>query len=239
MQTNDPMFEDVKNYFSFVLRGSFANLDGMTLSKIYYMFLSGIELISQSGRCSKTLPIGLEYCYAMHTFFGRPAPPWEGDPFIKIRFTGEHIKELLVAAKTKLSAWMAAKELALRLQQQKDPIPTELQSFLIETDERTMPKRQRGRHSHEKLFRDFHIVILLNSADDTGLSITRNPDPMYGKEHSRCDAMKLALESVGISLSYEAIRSIWYKREQLKSIFQEFPSPFNLLLDKGLSVLNK
>ncbi|MGE4574699.1 MULTISPECIES: hypothetical protein [Parachlamydia] len=238
MRTNDPVFEEVKNYFSFALRGAFAGLDGMTLSKIYFMFLSGIELISQSGRCCKILPIGLEYCYAMHTFFGRPAPPWE-DPYVKIRFTGEHVKELLVAAKTKISAWMAAKELAARLQQQKDPIPIELQSFLIEMDEKTMPKRQRGRHSHEKLFRDFHIVILLNSVYDTHLPITRNPDLMYGKENSRCDAMKLALESVGISLSYEAIRSIWYKREKHRSIFQEFPSPLKLLLDKDLSVLNK
>lgn len=238
MQTNDLVFEDVKNYFSFCLRGAFAGLDGMTLTKIYYMFLSGIELISQSGRCSKTLPIGLEYCFAMHTFFDRPAPPWE-DPYVKIRFTGEHIKELLIAAKTKIPAWMAAKELAVRLQQQKDPIPIELQSFLIEANEKTMPKRQRGRHSHEKLFRDFHIATLLDSVEDTGIPITRNPDPMYAKENSRCDAMKLALESIGISLSYEAIRSIWYKREQHKSIFQEFPSPFKLLLDKGLSVLNK
>ena len=101
MQTNDPVFEDIKNYFSFVLRGSFAGLDGVTLSKIYYMFLTGIELISQRGRCCKILPVGLYYCYAMHTFFGRSAPPWEEDPFIRLRFTGERVKELLVAAKTK------------------------------------------------------------------------------------------------------------------------------------------
>lgn len=238
MEPNNPVFEEVKKYFSFMLRGSFVNLDGMTLSKIYYMFLSGIELIQQSGRCTKTLPIGLEYCYAMHTFFDRPAPPWE-DPYVKIRFTGEHIKELLIEAKTKIPAWMAAKELAVRLQQQKDPIPIELQSFLIEANEKSIPKRQRGRHFHEKLFRDYNIALLLDSVEDTGISITRNPDPVYGKENSRCDAMKLALESIGISLSYEAIRSIWYKREQHMRIFQEFPSPLKLLLNKGLSVLNK
>lgn len=239
MQTNDPVFEDIKNYFSFVLRGSFAGLDGVTLSKIYYMFLTGIELISQRGRCCKILPVGLHYCYAMHTFFGRSAPPWEEDPFIRLRFTGEHVKELLVAAKTKIPAWLAAKELAARLQQQKDSIPIELQLFLIEANEKTMPKRQRGRHVYEKLFRDFHVALLVDSVEDTGIPITRNPDPMYAKENSRCDAMKLALESVGITLSYEAIRSIWYKREQHKSIFQELSSPFKLLLDKGLSVLNK
>lgn len=174
----------------------------------------------------------------MHTFFGRSAPPWEEDPFIKIRFTGEHVKELLIAAKINLPAWMAAKELAGRLLEQKNQIPDDLQSFLVEMD-RKMPKAKKGRNSHEKLFRDFHIVLLLNSVEDSGLPVTRNPDPMYAKENSRCDAMKLALESIGISLSYEAIRSIWYKKEKLKNVFKEFPSPFNPLKNNNLSVLNK
>ena len=228
MQTNDPVFENVKNYFSFALRGAFVGLDGITLSKIYYMFLSGIELISRSGECRKVLPIGLGYCYAMQAYFGFSAPPWEEDPFIKIRFTGKHIKELLHAAKTDTAAWQAAKELASRLQKQNDPIPYELLSFLIEADEKTMPKIKRGRSSHEKLFRNFHIILLLESVDDTDLPLTRNPDPMYDKENSRCDAMKHALEEVGISLSYEAIRSIYYKRNESKALFQNFPSPIRL-----------
>lgn len=229
MQANDPVFEDVKNYFCFALRGAFAGLDGMDLTKIYFMFLSGIELISRSGHCSKVLPIGMDYCYAMHVFFDRPAPPWDEDPFVKIRFTGEHIEELLRAAKTNIAAWMAAKELARRLHQQKDSIPNNLQTFLVEMDERAMPKPERGRRFHEKLFRNFHIALLLESVNDSGLPLARNPDPIYDKENSLCDAMKQALEEIGISLSYEAVRSVWYKRKKLKAIFQDFPSPLDLL----------
>lgn len=235
METNDSIFEEVKNYFSFCLRGSFAGLDGMTLTKIYYMFLTGIELISQSGQRRKILPIGLYYCYAMHTYFGRPAPLWEEDPFIKMRFTGEHVTELLLAAKTKLPAWMAARELAAKLLEQKDHIPYELQLLLV--DEKSKPKRQQGRDFYDKLFRDFQIVLLLQSVEDSGLCIDRNP--YASKENSLCDAMQLALKSIGILRSYEAIRSIWYKRQQHKSIFKEFPSPFDLLITSDLSVLNK
>jgi hypothetical protein len=77
----------------------------------------------------------------------------------------------------------------------------------------------------------------MQSVEDSGLSIDRNT--YASKENSLCDAMRLALKSIGILRSYEAIRSIWYKREQLKSIFQEFPSPFNVLINSDFSVLNK
>ena len=239
MQTNDPVFEDVKNYFSFALRGAFVDLDGMELTKIYYMFLTGIELTTKNGHCRIALPIGMDYFYAMHVFLGYPAPPWEEDPFIKIRFTGEHIEELLHEAKIKISAWMAARELAIRLLEQEDPVPEGLRSFLVDINGKTKPKRNRGRHFHDNFFRDYHIVLLLSSVDDTHLPITRNPDPMYKQENSLCDAMKRALESIGVLLSYAAIRSIWYKRETLKKVFQEFPSPFNLLINSNMVVLNK
>lgn len=227
MQTNDPVFEDIKNYFSFVLRGSFVGLDGMTLTKIYFMFLSGIELISRSGRCCKVLPIGMHYCCAMHVFFDRPAPPWDEDPFVKIRFTGEHIEELLQAAKTNVVALMAAKELAQRLLKQKDHVPEKLLTFLIDIDLKSKPRRKRGKHFYETFFRDFQIVLLLASVNDTGLSITRNPDPLYKSKNSLCDAMRLALEAIGIPLSFETIRSIWHKKEQLKRVFKDFPSCLN------------
>ena len=222
MQANDPVFEDVKKYFSFALQGAFVVLDGMTLSKIYFMFLSGIELISQSGCRCKVLPIGIHYCYAMHVFFDHPAPPWSEDPFVKIRFTGEHIEGLLRAAKTNVAAWMAAKELAKKLLEQKDHVPEELLSLLMDIDLKNKPKRQRGKHFYETFFRDFQIVLLLESINDTGLSITRNPDPLYKSKNSLCDAMRLALESRGIPLSFETIRSIWHKRNQLKRVFQYF-----------------
>lgn len=227
MQTNDPVFEDVKNYFSFALRGAFVGLDGITLSKIYFMFLSGIELISQSGQHCKVLPIGMHYCFAMHVFFDRPAPPWEKDPFVKIRFTGEHVEELLCAAKTNIAAWMAAKELAQKLLEQNGYLPEKLLSFLLDIDQKSKPRRQRGKHFYETFFRDFQIVLLLSSVNDTGLSITRNPDPLYKSKNSLCDAMRLALESIGIPLSFETIRSIWNKRDELKRIFQDFPSCLN------------
>lgn len=224
MQTNDSVFEEVKNYFSFALRGAFVGLDGMTLSKIYFMFLSGIELISQSGSCCKVLPIGMHYCYAMHVYFDRPSPPWNEDPFVKIRFTGKHIEELLHAAKTNIAAWMAARELAKRLIDQKDQVPQELLSLLMDTDLKNKPKRMPGKHFYKTFFRDFQVVLLLESVNDTGIPITRNPDPLYKREDSLCDAMRLALKPVGIPLSFEAIRSIWHRRENLKRIFQNFPS---------------
>jgi hypothetical protein len=59
METNNDAFEDVKNYFSFSLRGAFVGLDGIILSKIYFLFLTGVELTSKTGRCCKVLPIGL------------------------------------------------------------------------------------------------------------------------------------------------------------------------------------
>lgn len=194
-------------------------LDGLILSKYLYMFMTGIEMETKSGAVSKPPPIGPFLGWMIKVYQGGCAPSDGVDPYVKIRFTGEFLDDLVKEAQSNDIAWQAAKELGGWFLKFDNSVPCTLHSFLVEEK----PERKQGRHPLEKFHRDLCIVMLLNGIVKAGFKpVSRNPDHVYENFFSLCDVMERALHLLPINISFAGIRAIWRKRKQLARYLPEF-----------------
>lgn len=224
MQNDEETRKILSHIFASELRDLSLHLDGMILSKYLYMLSTGVEMTTRGGKVTKPPPtIGPFLGWMIKVFEGGCAPEYARDPFEKIRFTGEFLDDLLKDAQSIDVARTAARELTAIFLKQDKNIPEKLHPFLFDVLGNDQPKRKRGRHPLENLHRDVCIVMLLIAIEKMGYKpITRNTDPIYGNTRSLCDVMEAALNSLGIRLSYEAIKAIWRRRNELKKHVPEF-----------------
>jgi hypothetical protein len=194
-------------------------LDGLMLSKYLYMFKTGVEMVTKSGAVSKPPPIGPFLGWMIKVYQGEYAPSDGIDPYVKIRFTGEFLNDLVKEAQSSDIAWQAAKELGGWFLRFENSVPCILHSFLVGEK----PERKQGRHPLEKLHRDLCVVMLLNGIVNAGFQpVSRNPDPIYKNSFSLCDVMERALQLLPINISFDGVRAIWTKRKQLSQYLPEF-----------------
>lgn len=209
------------------------HLDEIIVSKLLYMFWTGVEVTSHDGKISYPYPLGPFLGWLIEILNQEESPykkiPGDTNPFVKMRFTGNDLSHLLQQAKHNAIAWDAAKSLAVKINDQKDELPKELNEFILKTLTSNGPPKKRGPSLMKKLHRDSCIIMLITEFERIGfLYPTKNSSDSDAL--SLCGAVAEALEELGIPIGYNAVKSIWDKRE----LFQRHLPSFRIdVSEKG------
>lgn len=203
------------------------HLDEITVIKFLYMFWTGVEVTDKNGKISKIYPLGPFVGWLIEIINKEESPykkiPGYINPIAKMRFTGKHVSDLLQQAEYNSVAWDAAKELAVKIKAQNDELPKELNEFIYKALTSKGPKRKSGQHPVKKLHRNYCIIMLILEFERIGF-LYPTKSSSDSDTLSLCDAVSEALHELEKShsnkeskpIGYEAVKSIWDKREQFQ-----------------------
>ncbi|MEI8125746.1 MAG: hypothetical protein WCG42_08330 [Parachlamydiaceae bacterium] len=215
-------YQLVKNFITHQFQNLLQiHLEDLVLSKLLYIFWTGVEATTKDGKTYEVCPIG-DHLNWMIEIFSKKESPYKkikGDenPFVKLRFTGKSLTHLLQQANHDSIAWDAAKILAAIMLTQDNKLPKGLQDFVTKALLSEGPAQKRGQNPIKKLHRDSCIVMLVAEFEKNGF-LPATKCSAFSSTLSICDAVVEAFSELGISLSYEAVKSIWDKRKSLKHI---------------------
>lgn len=195
-------YEQAKRLISKKLHAELYQPYGMERYKIVLMLRTGIEVTTEKGRNYKPLPLGINLEWLIKTLCGKKSP------FVKIRFTGKRASNLVELAKNDPIAWDATKELAVKILEQEDPLPTELRQFTIGVLRGSERPKKQGRYRAENLYRDQCVADAIYTLNECGFTpLTKNSNE--SENNSACHVVVEALAKLGDMISYDAVKSIW------------------------------
>jgi hypothetical protein len=189
------------------------------LEKYIFLLSTGVRATDKKGNVHYPPPIGPALTWSIAALLGKESP------FVKIHFTAERLDPLLVVAKDNLTAWNAAEELAIKIREQKEALPTKLENLIFDSIKGKKPKRSVGRKCMEKQYRNLCIIMLLSSLKKMENTTTIMRSSEYGGNHSFCDFISAIIKTICKKeehISYEGVKNIWRKRKTLKKSIPGF-----------------
>lgn len=178
------------------------DVDGINQYIMVLMLRTGVEVKTKGGRTQTTYPIGINLQWLIAYLKGDPSP------YQSLRFTGrrsDNLNNLIALAKEDFYAWKALHQLIDKFNEQNDPLPEQLYTFLRHN--KTKPKK-RFRFA-KNLYRDrfisecFCFLKKCNFFPFTKSSSDSEPN-------SACHIIAKSLTENGISIDYEGVKSIQY-----------------------------
>jgi hypothetical protein len=213
-------YEMIKLFLQHELRGMLVSSDYQSLSKQIYMYATGVELITESGKAVKLPVIGPSLSWMAAVSQGEKAPSGRTDPFVKMHYTGEKLEPLIKDALENAIAWDALKELSNKIYEQDGSLPRSLQAFFSKNEK----PQKRGQNPQLLIHRNICIIMLIEALEKIDYtSVGRNSEPMYNNnKFSLCDAVRDVLSILGIELSFEAVKGIWTSRKKYEKDIPEY-----------------